>query len=118
MTGPSIRYNEKADPMFSSGAGELLPAVMHVSGVARVGSSYEHFDPQLVGNERRVLVSELSGRSNIIATTSRHHVADDPELAEFVDTFIDQPEIFFSMSSTKRREIEHQMDAILSAFGQ
>jgi len=41
-----------------------------------------------------------------------------PELAEFVDTFIDKPEIFFSMSSTKRQEIEHQMDAILSAFGQ
>ena len=40
----------------------------------------------------------------------------DPELAEFVDTFIDKPEIFFSMSSTKRREIEHQMDAILSAI--
>ena len=45
-------------------------------------------------------------------------VGIDPELAEFVDTFIDQPEIFFSMSSTKRREIEHQMDAILSAIGQ
>ena len=42
----------------------------------------------------------------------------DPELAEFVDTFIDKPEIFFSMSSTQRREIEHQMDAILSAIGQ
>jgi hypothetical protein len=41
-----------------------------------------------------------------------------PELAEFVDTFIDKPEIFFSMSSTQRREIEHQMDAILSAIGQ
>ena len=40
----------------------------------------------------------------------------DPELAEFVDTFIDKPEILFSMSSTKRREIEHQMDAILSAI--
>ncbi len=41
-----------------------------------------------------------------------------PELAEFVDTFIDQPEIFFSMSSAQRREIEHQMDAILSAIWQ
>jgi hypothetical protein len=41
-----------------------------------------------------------------------------PELAEFVDTFIDKPEIFFSMSSTQRREIENRMDAILSAIGQ
>jgi hypothetical protein len=42
----------------------------------------------------------------------------DPELAEFVDTFVDQPEIFFSMPLAKRREIEHQMDALLSSFEQ
>ena len=34
---------------------------MHVSGIARVAASYEHIDPAAVGNERRVLVSELSG---------------------------------------------------------
>ena len=27
MTGPSIRYNEQADPMFSMGAGDLLPSL-------------------------------------------------------------------------------------------
>jgi 2-isopropylmalate synthase len=43
---------------------------MHVSAIARSTSSYEHIDPQLVGNERRVLVSELSGRSNIVTTTT------------------------------------------------
>jgi 2-isopropylmalate synthase len=43
---------------------------MHVSGIARVSASYEHIDPQRVGNERRILVSELSGRSNIMATTT------------------------------------------------
>jgi len=53
---------------------------MHVSGVARVTSSYEHIDPELVGNERRVLVSELSGRSNIIARTTRHNVGGDKKL--------------------------------------
>jgi hypothetical protein len=40
----------------------------------------------------------------------------DSELAEFVAEFVEKPEIFFSMSSEKRREIEHQMDAILSSF--
>lgn len=45
---------------------------MHVSGVSRVTASYEHIAPGLVGNERRILVSELSGRSNIIARTTRH----------------------------------------------
>ena len=55
---------------------------MHVSGVARVTSSYEHIDPQRVGNERRVLVSELSGRSNIMALAEKHHIADDPRLMD------------------------------------
>ncbi|MGL4941696.1 MAG: citramalate synthase [Thermoguttaceae bacterium] len=38
---------------------------MHGSGVSRTTSSYEHIAPETVGNERRVLVSELSGVANI-----------------------------------------------------
>ncbi len=38
---------------------------IHVSAVMRRPEAYEHIDPHLVGNERRVLVSDLSGRSNI-----------------------------------------------------
>ncbi len=41
---------------------------MHVHAVQRIAYSYEHVEPSLVGNERRVLVSELSGASNISAT--------------------------------------------------
>jgi 2-isopropylmalate synthase len=41
-------------------------AGIHVSAVAKETSSYEHVDPAVVGNERRVLVSELSGKSNVI----------------------------------------------------
>ena len=41
-----------------------------------------------------------------------------PELAEFVAKFVERPEIFFSMPFKKRCEIEKQMDAILSSFGQ
>lgn len=47
---------------------------MHVHAIARATSSYEHMDPSLVGNERRILISELSGRSNIIAMTSKHKI--------------------------------------------
>ncbi|MFB3921239.1 MAG: citramalate synthase [Terriglobia bacterium] len=39
---------------------------IHVSAVMKETASYEHIDPTLVGNERRVLVSELSGKSNVI----------------------------------------------------
>ncbi len=53
---------------------------MHVHAVAKVASSYEHIDPVSVGNERRVLVSELSGRSNIIALATKHNLEHDKQL--------------------------------------
>ena len=40
---------------------------LHVSAVNKIPDSYQHIDPALVGNTKRVLVSELSGRANIIA---------------------------------------------------
>ena len=55
---------------------------MHVHAVRRVTSSYEHIDPEKIGNERRFLVSELSGRSNIIAMTTKHNIQDDPKLMD------------------------------------
>ncbi|MEK7334747.1 MAG: citramalate synthase [Candidatus Binatota bacterium] len=39
---------------------------MHVAGILKNRETYEHIDPELVGNRQRVLVSDLSGRSNII----------------------------------------------------
>jgi 2-isopropylmalate synthase len=39
---------------------------IHVNAVEKLARSYEHMKPELVGNRRRVLVSELSGRSNIL----------------------------------------------------
>jgi 2-isopropylmalate synthase len=38
---------------------------IHVAAVHKFRSSYEHVDPALVGNETRVVVSELSGRKNV-----------------------------------------------------
>ncbi|QDU63557.1 2-isopropylmalate synthase [Planctomycetes bacterium Pan216] len=40
---------------------------MHVHAMARAANSYEHIEPSLVGNERRFLISELSGQSNVLA---------------------------------------------------
>lgn len=53
---------------------------MHVHAVNRASSSYEHIAPETVGNERRILVSELSGRSNIQALTEQHDLHNDQEL--------------------------------------
>lgn len=57
---------------------------MHVHAVAKVASSYEHIDPAKVGNERRVLVSELSGRSNIIALATKLNLQHDKDLMDRV----------------------------------
>jgi len=53
---------------------------MHVHAVNRAASSYEHLPPNSIGNERRVLVSELSGRSNIIAKTTKYNLQHDRDL--------------------------------------
>jgi 2-isopropylmalate synthase len=47
---------------------------MHAHGVARNTASYEHIDPAAVGNERRILVSELSGQSTILAKTAEYDI--------------------------------------------
>jgi 2-isopropylmalate synthase len=41
-------------------------AGLHVSGMAKWAESYQHIDPAQVGNRPKVLVSELSGKGNII----------------------------------------------------
>ncbi|SIO00852.1 2-isopropylmalate synthase [Singulisphaera sp. GP187] len=53
---------------------------MHVHGIRKNAASYEHIDPSLVGNERRVLVSELSGKSNIAEKLAEYGLEQDSAL--------------------------------------
>ena len=53
---------------------------MHAHAVARKTESYEHVSPEAVGNQRRILISELSGQSNILAKTTKHKIEHDREL--------------------------------------
>lgn len=53
---------------------------MHAHGVARNTASYEHIDPAAVGNERRILLSELSGQSSVLAKTAKYAVTHDKAL--------------------------------------
>ncbi len=39
---------------------------MHASGVSKLSMAFEHIEPELVGNTRQILVSELSGKKSII----------------------------------------------------
>lgn len=43
---------------------------VHVHAVQKVARSYEHIDPAEVGNRQHILVSELSGQSNVLAKTA------------------------------------------------
>jgi 2-isopropylmalate synthase len=54
---------------------------MHQQGMNADARSYEHIDPIVVGNDRRVLVSELSGRGTILAKARELglDVDEDPE---------------------------------------
>ncbi|MCI0621341.1 MAG: citramalate synthase [Acidobacteria bacterium] len=44
---------------------------IHVSAVMKEPLAYEHIPPETVGNERRVLISELSGKSNVLYKAER-----------------------------------------------
>ncbi|HEY8041346.1 MAG TPA: alpha-isopropylmalate synthase regulatory domain-containing protein, partial [Polyangiaceae bacterium] len=52
-------------------------AGVHVAAIRRHPRAYEHVDPALVGNETRVVVSELSGRGNLRAKAEQYEVTLD-----------------------------------------
>lgn len=61
---------------------------MHIDGVRKNPRSFEHLDPTLVGNDRRVLMSEVSGRSTILAKIQRVApwvTKQSPETADLID---------------------------------
>ncbi len=60
---------------------------IHVSAVQRNPLTYEHIEPEQVGNIRRILISDQSGRSNILHKAQRYGLkldADDPVMASIV----------------------------------
>ncbi len=57
-------------------------AGLHVDALRKNKKTYEHIDPVLIGNERRFLVSELSGKSNVLAKLEKAKIAEDKALAQ------------------------------------
>ena len=54
---------------------------MHVHAVQKDASTYEHAAPERVGNARKILVSEMSGASNIAATVGRRFDIEHDKVA-------------------------------------
>jgi 2-isopropylmalate synthase len=80
---------------------------MHIDAVVKNPISYEHINPESVGNSRRVLMSEVAGRSTILARIN----AVDPTLAK------DSPETRRIIERLKELEHEgYQFEAAESSF--
>jgi len=52
---------------------------VHVAAMRRNASSYQHVDPTRVGNKMRVVVSDLSGRGNMLSKAEEHGVEVEGE---------------------------------------
>jgi 2-isopropylmalate synthase len=59
---------------------------MHVAGVLADARTFEHMDPEAVGNDRSVLISELSGKGTVQARAEQRGLAlEDPVAARIVE---------------------------------
>lgn len=63
---------------------------MHVAAIRRHIDSYQHINPALVGNEMRILVSDLSGRGNMLSKAEQYGLnLSDGEAQTVVNTIKD-----------------------------
>lgn len=66
---------------------------MHVSAILKHPETYEHIPPESIGNKRRVLVSELSGQSNVLFKAKEWKVKLDkqnPQSRKILDKIKEQ----------------------------
>ena len=56
----------RADQPFVGRSAFAHKGGVHVDAISKNPRTYEHIEPSLVGNERRILISELSGKSNVL----------------------------------------------------
>lgn len=68
---------------------------IHVSAILKDNRTYEHIEPEIVGNSRRVLVSDLSGKSNLLY-----------KIREFGDINLEQLDLTALLQKIKNLEYE------------
>jgi 2-isopropylmalate synthase len=101
----NMPHNEKAP--YVGGHAFAHKGGMHIDAVVKNPVSYEHIDPDLVGNSRSVLMSEVAGRSTLLARIN----AIDPTLTK------DSPETRRIIDRLKELEHEgYQFEAAESSF--
>ena len=90
---------------------------MHVNAIQKVAHSFEHSRPETVGNRRRILMSDLAGRSNIVMKAKELGFAIDNNTPEIKDILKDVKKLEHegyefeaaeaSLSLLIRRRLEH-----------
>src|SRR3984893_14265333 len=96
--GQIARVSHALDDLLNRAANRHAPYVgesafatkagIHASAIMKEPATYEHVAPERVGNKRKLLVSDQSGRSNLLAELDRIGFAidkDDPRLARLLD---------------------------------
>ncbi|MDD2927267.1 MAG: citramalate synthase [Candidatus Omnitrophica bacterium] len=57
---------QRADQPYTGGSSFAHKGGMHINAIMKNPKTYEHIDPALVGNHRRILVSELAGKTGVL----------------------------------------------------
>ncbi|MCQ4574312.1 MAG: citramalate synthase [Candidatus Brocadiales bacterium] len=52
---------------------------LHVDAITKNRQTYEHISPEVIGNERRILISELSGNATLLAKTAQYDITKNKE---------------------------------------
>lgn len=62
---------------------------VHASAVQRQTRTYEHVSPETVGNERRIIISEQAGKSNLLHKAEQMNISiDDGAMKEMIKTLV------------------------------
>ncbi len=75
---------------------------IHASAIVKEPATYEHIAPDRVGNKRKLLVSDQSGRSNVLAELERIGLAadkDDPRVTRLLDEVKEREAIGYAYES-------------------
>src|SRR5271170_690584 len=106
------RVSHALDELLNRGADRHAPYVgesafatkagIHASAIIKEPATYEHVAPESVGNKRKLLVADQSGRSNLLAELDRIGFAvdkDDPRLARLLDEVKEREAIGYAYES-------------------
>ena len=110
--GHIARVSRALDDLLNRAANRHAPYVgesafatkagIHASAIMKEPATYEHVAPERIGNKRKLLVSDQSGRSNLIAELERIGFAvdrDDPRLSRLLDAVKEREALGYAYES-------------------